>query len=172
MIPIVAALVLKNHFDAATVLVAVGALYIVAGMWFRVPMPVQPIKAAAAIVIARALPPSELAAAGFVLGVILTLASVTQAASLLNRIFTKPVVRGVQLGVGLILVRTALHLDAKPTWTTYAIAIVVAITLMSARAWQRFPAALAIVVLGIAYSLAFMHAHVGIQLAGWHPHLA
>jgi len=172
MVPIVAALVLKNHFDAATVLVAVGALYIAAGLYFRVPVPVQPIKAAAAIAIARSLPPATLAAAGLLLGAILTIASLTRATSLIERLFTKPIVRGVQLGVGLILLKTSLHLDAHPTPTTYVVASGIAVVLLWARTWRRVPIALALVVGGIAYSLAFTHARITVRSALWHPHTA
>jgi SulP family sulfate permease len=48
LIPIAAALIVENGLDAGTVLVGAGALYVAAGTYFKVPVPVQPIKAAAA----------------------------------------------------------------------------------------------------------------------------
>jgi SulP family sulfate permease len=172
MVPIVAALVIKNHFDAATILVGVGALYILAGAYFRVPVPVQPIKAAAALAIAKDLPPSTLAAAGVVLGAILTVASVTKATALIERVFTKPIVRGVQLGVGLILFKTALHLEPKPTPTTYVVAAAVAAVMLWARRWRRLPVALGLVAGGVLYSLFVRHQHFAVHAALWHPHIA
>src|SRR5688572_23521690 len=75
--PLATALVINNGFDPATVLVGVGALYLFAGSYFKVPVPVQPIKAAAAITIARDLPPEHLATAGIILGVVLVILGAT-----------------------------------------------------------------------------------------------
>src|SRR5438128_3106949 len=88
LIPILSALVISGGLHSSTALVGVGALYIVAGAYFGVPIPVQPIKAAAAIVIARNLPIAELSAAGLTLGIILIALAATGATRALARVFT------------------------------------------------------------------------------------
>lgn len=154
-VPIAAALVLNNGLDPATVLVFAGALYVAAGLYFGVPVPVQPIKAAAAIAIARDLPPESIAAAGMTLGVIMVVVGITGAAAFLNRVFAEPIVRGLQLGVGLILLRTALGLAAGSSEAgVYAVAAVVGAVLVATfTTAERWPVALLIVVAGVAYSL-------------------
>jgi SulP family sulfate permease len=172
LIPIAAALIVKNGLDAGTVLVGAGALYVAAGLYFRVPVPVQPIKAAAAIAIARNLPPATLGAAGLLLGLILVILSLTGAARFLSRIFTKPIVRGVQLGVGLLLVRSAVHLPEPPvSGSTWFIAAAAAVLLVVAARNQRWPLALALVIGGVLWSLATGSHGVALRATLWHPHV-
>lgn len=48
LLPLMVALILVNGLNATSVLVGVGVFYIVSGIYFRLPMPVQPLKAVAA----------------------------------------------------------------------------------------------------------------------------
>ena len=66
-------------------------------------MPVQPLKAVAAIAISLGLSASVIGAAGLLMGVILLLLSLTNLISVVVKLFPRPVVRGIQLSVGLIL---------------------------------------------------------------------
>jgi len=171
LLPLVSALVLSGGFDAGTVLVGVGTLYVVSGLAFRVPVPVQPIKAAAAITIARELPPAQLAVAGLILGLVLVALSLTGLAHRLAAVFTEPIVRGLQLGVGLILVRTSWRL-AGPDPSGAVILCAVAVTaVLLVGTLRRLPLALPILVVGVAWSLA--HTSVGgLELGLWQPRLA
>jgi hypothetical protein len=173
LVPIATALILTNGLDAGTVLVGAGLLYLAAGLYFRVPVPVQPIKAAAAIAIARDLSPATIAAAGVVLGSILIVISATGAARTLSRIFTKPLVRGLQLGVGLLLIESAWHLPPRPvattTWTVAGVACVLLVIAVRKSSW---PLALVIVTGGIAWSLATRTDTVALSPTLWHPSIA
>ena len=129
-IPIAATLVVANGLDAGTVFVGAGLLYIAAGFYFGVPVPVQPIKAAAALAIALGLPPRTIAAAGLILGLALIALGATGMSETLSRLFVKPIVRGLQLGVGLLLARAAFDLAAGAGGgATYAVALSVALLL-------------------------------------------
>ena len=170
LVPIATALIVKNGLDAGTVLVGVGALYVAAGLYFKVPVPVQPIKAAAAIAIARDLPPATIAAAGLLLGLFLLSLSTTGWARFLSRVFTKPLVRGLQLGVGLLLVQSALRLPEPPvSSTTWVVAAVAAALLVVAARKQHWPLALAIVAGGILWSLAAGEHAVALKPDLWRP---
>jgi SulP family sulfate permease len=170
LIPLAAALIVQNGLDAGTVLVGAGALYVAAGLYFKVPVPVQPIKAAAAIAIARDLPMATIGAAGLLLGLILVTLSVTGAARFLVRVFTRPIVRGLQLGVGLLLLESAAHLprpSAGPwTWTIAALA---AVLLVVAARNRRWPLALGIVVAGVLWSLLTSPHAVSLSPELWRP---
>ena len=170
LIPIAAALIVQNGLDAGTVLVGAGALYVAAGLYFKVPVPVQPIKAAAAIAIARDLPPATIGAAGFVLGLLLVILSVTGAARLIVRVFTRPIVRGLQLGVGLLLLKTALQLPPPSVgpWTWMTVALVALLLVIAARA-RRWPLALGIVGVGVLWSLATGPQTVSLRPELWQP---
>lgn len=171
--PIAGTLVLGNGYDPGTILVGVGALYVAAGWYFKVPVPVQPIKAAAAIAIARGLPPEMLAAAGIILGLTLLVLGTTGATPWLARAFAVPIVRGLQLGVGLILLITAFRLasaDGRAGSLLVAGGVAGLLVLAGAQR-RRFPVALVIVIGAVGYSLvaAAPIADLGFEL--WQPHL-
>ncbi|MBI1886571.1 MAG: sulfate permease [Chloroflexi bacterium] len=114
LVPIVAALVVKNGFNPTAVLLVFGLTYVVAGLYYRLPMPVQPLKAMAAIAIARDLPPETLAAAGLIFGAIMLVLAVSGLITPLASLFPRPVIRGIQAAVGLLLVQAGFQLWSGP----------------------------------------------------------
>jgi hypothetical protein len=172
LLPLLAALVLSNGLDVSTALVGVGLLYVVAGLVFRVPVPVQPIKAAAAIAIAQHLDVTVLAAAGLCLGVLLLVLAATGAADLLARVFTAPVVRGLQLAVGLLLLKSAVHLKGiRGDWGLLLVAAVIAAVLVAA-APRRVPAALLVLIGGLVWGAAVHGGLPAAELQAWQPQLS
>ncbi|MEX1045894.1 MAG: putative sulfate/molybdate transporter [Actinomycetota bacterium] len=113
-VPLVAALVLVNGLDAGAVLVSAGLLVVVSGLVFRIPFPVQPLKALTAVAVAEQLSPGVIHAAGLEIAAVLLLLSIRHVADAIARVFTQPVVRALQLGVGVLLVITAFNLAAEP----------------------------------------------------------
>ena len=113
-VPLAAGLILVNGMDAGPLLIGAGALALAAGMYFGIPFPVQPLKALSALAIAQSLSPDVIHAAGIEIGVLLVLLSVTGLAGRLARLFTRSVIRSLQLGVGVLLVVTAVKLALEP----------------------------------------------------------
>lgn len=118
LVPLSAALVLVNGLDPGAVLAIAGLLVIVAGVVFRIPFPVQPLKALTAVAVAQHLSPGVIHAAGLEIGAFLLLLSVRRVADGMARLFTLPVIRALQLGVGALLViaATRLALDPPPVF--------------------------------------------------------
>ena len=114
LVPLAASLVLVNGLAPGPLLVGAGALFIAAGLYFKVPFPVQPLKALTALAVAQGLAPDVIHAAGFEIGVFFILLSVSGTADLLARFFTKPVIRSLQFGVGTLLVIAAVKLAYAP----------------------------------------------------------
>ena len=170
LIPIAAALVTQNGFDAGTVLIGVGALYLIAGLYFRVPVPVQPIKAASAIAIASGLAPEYLSSAALMIGAILLIIGLTGATRFVQSLFALPLVRGVQLGVGLILVNTALGLGGETSgYAFFAVAAIVTMSLVATGLKNSsVPLALVIVVGAIGFGL-MTGGSVNFEPTLWHP---
>jgi SulP family sulfate permease len=110
LLPLAVALITLNHLNATVVLAGAGLFYITTALVFRLPVPVQPLKAVSAIAIASGLGPPGIAAAGLMIGVIFVLLSVTNLTAVLRRIFVAPVVRGIQLSIGLLLAQAAIGL--------------------------------------------------------------
>jgi hypothetical protein len=114
MVPLATALVLVNGLDAGAVLVCAGLLVLATGIVFRIPFPVQPLKALTAVAVAQQLSPAVIHAAGLEIAAVLLLLSVRHVADVVARVFTKPVVRALQLGVGVLLMTTSIKLVLDP----------------------------------------------------------
>ena len=114
MVPLSAALILINGLDAGSVMVCAGLLVLGSGLVFRVPFPVQPLKALTAVVVAQQLGPEVIHAAGLEIAGFLLVLSIHHIADAIARVFTKPVVRSLQLGVGVLLVIAAVRLAVTP----------------------------------------------------------
>ena len=115
-IPLVVALVTISGMDGGSILLFAGVLNIVTGFVFNQPVPVQPMKAIAAVAIAEGLMPGEIAAAGFATGVIVLFLGLTGLITVAERIIPRPVVRGIQLGVGLKLAAKGVTLALAAGW--------------------------------------------------------
>lgn len=113
-VPLAAALVIVNGLDAGAVLLAAGLLLLLAGAVFRVPFPVQPLKALTALAVAQELSPEVIHAAGLQVGLILILLHVTGLADRLSALFTLPVIRSLQFAVGTLLALSAFRLARDP----------------------------------------------------------
>ncbi len=117
MVPIVAVLITQNGFNATSVLLVFGLTHVITGLYFRIPVPVQPLKAMAAIAIAQGLGADAVSAAAIVMGLLLLTLAVTGLMRPLTALFSLPVIRGIQLAVGLLLVRSALKLSLSESIT-------------------------------------------------------
>ena len=114
LVPIAVALIVKNGLSATAVLLPAGLLYVIAGAVYRLPVPVQPLKAFGAIAIAQGLGSNEIAAGALLMGAIFI---VLGASGLLDRaakLFPHPIIRGVQLSVGLLFCQLAWNLVVVP----------------------------------------------------------
>jgi len=170
LVPLAAALILVNHLDPGAVLLGAGLLAIGSGLFFRVPFPVQPLKALTAVAVAEQLAPGVIHAAGLEIAAFLVLLSVKGVADWLARLFTKPVVRALQLGVGVLLIRTAIDLATDPPsvfagtpqspWPfVLAVLAFAGIVVAARRRWYGL--ALGILGIGIVAVAATAHPHVG-----------
>ena len=155
-VPLLIGVALAAQLDGTSVLVMFGVMQILTGLSYRLPMPVQPLKAMAAIVIAQQTSAATLYGAGLAIGVVMLLLVVTGLLDWLARVVPKCVVRGIQLGLGLQLASVALskyvQADGVPGYALATGAFVITVLLLGNR---RFPAALPVVLLGFAYAIAF-----------------
>lgn len=113
-VPIFIALVALNGLSPVVILLSAGILYIACGIYYRLPIPVQPLKAMAALAIALGLGREYVQAAGIIIGLILLVISLTKITKFLPRIFTAPIIKGMQLGVGLMLIKISLAMIFNP----------------------------------------------------------
>jgi SulP family sulfate permease len=105
-------MILINKLSPTTVFLAFGLFYLMTGFYYRLPVPLQPLKAVGAIAIAYPGQVTEpvIGAAGMIFGCILLLLSLTGMVDRIARLFTQPVVRGIQLALGLIFLKKGIEL--------------------------------------------------------------
>lgn len=155
-LPLVVGVTLAANLDGTSVLIMFGLMQILTGLRYRIPMPVQPLKAMAAIVIAQKVSGSILYGAGLAIGITMMLLSVSGLIDWLARIVPKSVVRGIQFGLGLQLATLALkeyvQSDGIAGYGLTIVAFVLAVIFLGNR---KYPAALFLVLVGFVYAFAF-----------------
>lgn len=112
LLPIVVGMILINKLSPTTVFLSFGLFYVLTAFVYRLPVPVQPLKAVGAIAIAFPDQITEpvIGAAGVIFGGLLLLFSLTGFVDKLAKLFTPPVVRGIQLALGLVFLRKGIEL--------------------------------------------------------------
>ena len=160
LVPIAVALIVKNGLSPTAVLLPAGLLYLTVAYVYRLPVPVQPLKALGAIAIAKGLGSDEIAAAALVLGAIFLVLGRIGALDLAARAFPRALIRGVQLTVGLLFLKIAWGLVSNPPKSFGHFAVpsawavpLAAIGVVVALALRRQPIALALVGVGVVVML-------------------
>ncbi len=110
LLPLAFALVIFNGFGISRLFLLWGAAYIISGWYFKVPVSVQPLKAMSVIAIGLGLSTEMLAGTAFFYGLLLIILSATGAIRWLQKWFSPALVKGIQLGIGLILIHKAIQL--------------------------------------------------------------
>jgi MFS superfamily sulfate permease-like transporter len=87
----------------AGVLFGFAVFLIGTGLFYGLPIPVQPMKAVSAVILTGGLRPGEVAAAGMILGIVLLMLGVTGAIERFARLIPQSVSAGLQLGLGLLM---------------------------------------------------------------------
>lgn len=152
-LPLLVGVVLATGMDAPAAFVAFGALQILSGLAYRLPMPVQPLKAMAAIAIAGKIAPPLLAAGGLIVGATMLLLANAGALEWIARTVPKPVVRGIQVGLGIQLLTLALTRFLPAGGTSGWLLAVTALGIIAAmRHNRRLPAGLVVLTLGLGYA--------------------
>jgi sulfate permease, SulP family len=155
LVPIAVALIVGNGLSATAVLLPAGLLYLTAAWVYRLPVPVQPLKAFGAIAIAKGLGSDEIAAGALLMGVIFLTLGRLGLLDLAARTFPRPLIRGVQLTVGLLFLKIAWELVTDPpkSFSEHALAAdwalpLALLTLILAFALRDYPITLALVAVG------------------------
>jgi hypothetical protein len=169
-LPLIVGMTLAAGLDSASVLIMFGLMQIATALRYRLPMPVQPLKAMAALVIAQHIEGSILYGAGLAVGLTMLLLTATRAIDWLARVVPKSVVRGIQFGLGLQLASIALRdyvrADGVPGYLIAGLGFLITVSLLGNR---RFPPALFVMSLGVIYAFAFkINPQVVVQSVGFH----
>ena len=148
IIPLILAVALVSDVNVRYVLLFFGIWFILTGLYYRLPIPLEPMKAIAVIVIAGGIGSGEIAAAGLILGVIFLLLGYGRFFAIIERWVPQSVVRGIQLGLALLLFRSSLGFVVEDsTFFLLGIAIIGCFYLIAR--YRSIPDLSAIVVIGV-----------------------
>lgn len=152
-LPLIVAMIPAAGLNGSTVFIVFGLLQILTGILYGVPMPMQPLKAMAVLVITQKVAGDVLFGAGLAIAVIMLGLSLTGALTWLTRAIPRCVVRGIQFGLGLKLASMALK-DYVPSLGTSGYVLAVACFILVVVLWgnRRVPAALLVILLGLFYA--------------------
>jgi MFS superfamily sulfate permease-like transporter len=98
------------------VLFGFGVFLIFTGLFYGLPLPVQPMKAVSAVILIDGLRPGEVAAAGMMLGLILLGLGISGWIGRLARAIPQSVSAGLQLGLGLLMGILGIRLMLQTPW--------------------------------------------------------
>lgn len=102
-LPIVLGVLSLRQMDPTGLLVGFGLFALAVALIYRRPIPIQPMKVVAALVIAGQLDPQMIVATGILLGVILILLGLSGWIDRLAKRVPQTVLQGIQLGIGCLL---------------------------------------------------------------------
>ena len=154
--PLIVGMILAAGLDSASVLIMFGVMQIFTGSFYKMPMPVQPLKAMATIVITQKISANILYGAGLTIGLSMFILNITRLIHWIGRIVPKTVIRGIQLGLGIKLGLLAMQdyvtADGVSGYYLAAASFIIAILFLGNR---KYPPAILIIILGIAYAYVF-----------------
>jgi MFS superfamily sulfate permease-like transporter len=145
-----------------------GITLLASGFYYRTPIPIQPMKAIGAAAIAGGISPAALYGSGLTTGLFWLLAGVTGIIRPIAKLATKPVVRGIMLGLGLTFMVDGVHrMTTSPVLA--GIALVVTYMLLTN---PKIPAMFILLIIGIASAVItnpqllpeLAKIHVGFQM--------
>ncbi len=169
LLPIVVAMIFINKLSPSSVFLSFGLFYLVAGYYFRLPIPVQPLKAVGAIAIAypAVITESVIGASGIIFGLLLLVLSLSGTIDQIAKLFSQAVVRGIQLTLGLIFLKKGIELIINKNLfmsgipgklAEYPVNLIIGILVFGLVLLlldnKRFPAALVALVVGIISGIA------------------
>ena len=180
LLPLMIALTLKNSISLSSTLVFSGLANIFTGIAFGIPLPVQPMKAIAAVAIARSFNREVTASAGIFTASVIGFLSITGLLRWFGRVIPIPVIKGIQVGAGLSLILSAGTSQLQkiswqlPSWADNLYWMTAAfLSLLLSMKFQRWPYALIVFVLGLVLSATRDETHDWSipkpALHFWHP---
>lgn len=155
-LPLIIAMILAANLYVAGALIMFGLMQVFTGWIYRMPMPAQPLKAMATLVIAQQIGGNILLGAGLAIGVVMLILSVTGLLNKIAELVPKVVVRGLQLGLGISLCslafRNYISSDSTYGYVLAAISFVIVLLFIDNK---KYPASLLVILLGVVYAFIF-----------------
>ncbi|MCB1926114.1 MAG: putative sulfate/molybdate transporter [Gammaproteobacteria bacterium] len=151
-LPIIIGVFAVQQVDPAGLLFGFGVFALATAAVYRRPVPVQPMKAVAAVAIAGGLGTLGLTASGILLGVLLIALAGFGVVGRLGKLIPSTVMNGIQLGVAFYLAWAGLKLMAREPWLAAA-----ALLILLVLQFTRLKPLAALTVIGVSALWGMMH---------------
>ncbi len=151
-LPLVLGLIAVNHFSPQGIFMGFGLFALFTAFYYRRPIPVQPMKVIAALVIAQGLTPGMLQASGIMMGAILLLLAYSGAITWMAKQLSPAISIGIQLAIGLQL----MWMGSQMMTETWFIGLLAFAALFASR---YFPAPYIIMPLVLALGILWQHTY-------------
>lgn len=137
LLPLMLGAIAVGGLSSQPVILGFAVFYIATALVYRLPVPVQPMKAVAAVLLIGGATPAAVALSGVLIGLVLIVLSVSGLATRLARLVPQSVLAGLQLGLGVALGLVALKLlQGAPLFALVGLAA------LAAMLWRGWPAAI------------------------------
>jgi hypothetical protein len=159
-LPLITGMLLVADLSPGAVLGVFGLAQIASALFYGIPMPVQPLKAVAALVIAGGIAAPQIYGAGLSIGIAMLLLTATGLLEKMRTLVPRPVIRGLQIGLGIKLAQLSLlRFIPDEGLAGIALAGVCGLIILLLRKNHRCPSAIPVIGIGLLYMLA---THAGI----------
>lgn len=155
-LPLIIGMLYATNLQVSNTLIIFGFLQILTAIIYGMPMPVQPLKAVALIVITQNIPADLIWGGGLAIGLVMLVLAATGLLTFLSKVIPKAVIRGIQFGLGLQLcllaIKDYIPSDGNMGYIFAFIGFIIGVVLLGNR---KYPPALLIVSVGFLYMLIF-----------------
>lgn len=149
LLPLLIALTAQRSISLSSTLVFSGLANILTGVLFGIPLPVQPMKAIAAVAIVRNFTLGETMGAGLFVAGAIGLLSVTGSIKWFTGVVPVPIVKGIQVGTGLsLIIQAGTIYNVHIPENNWIVLIAFLALLVSTTALKRVPYALLVLIIG------------------------
>jgi len=151
LIPFLVGYITISQMDPVGVLVAFGLFKIFVGLYFKTPVPIQPMKAIGTVAIthAGAITPGAIWASGLFSGLFWLVMGLSGAVSLIAKITSRPIVQGLVLSLGLSFILEGVRM-MDGDFLLALLAVALTFFLLS---HERVPAMLALLGFGVTVAI-------------------
>ena len=145
LFPLAIGYIVVCGLNPAGFLLMMGLANIATGLFYRLPMPIEPMKVLAVVAIAQHWPPSLVYASAFAMGVVWLVFGLTGVMGWIARVTPHAVVRGIQVALGVVLALKAF--DMISSW--WALGMVSMVLALALRRNRYAPGAIVLVLMGL-----------------------
>ena len=109
LLPIALGVAIVSNINLGYIMLFFSIWYIITGIYYKMPVPVEPMKAIGALVIAEGMSAGEIAASGIIVGILFFALGLFKGMKFIQEKVPQSVIRGIQLGLALLLIKTSIN---------------------------------------------------------------